>query len=174
MNLVKALRSGGQAGLAANIGLALGGCLLVNAVIFGLGWGRGTDDLARVSRLVPAGWVVGTVWVGLFALMGAGRWRLAAEASPGWLDHGARGEEAERARRWLDILLVNCIAYPLYTLGLSSATLGLLGNLVTAALAAWTARLAFPVSRKAAAVPLLVAGWVSFASIGILSTWSLR
>lgn len=152
-----------------NMALAVLACLLCNGLIFALGWQGSTDDAARQpGALAPPGWVIGTVWVGLFAAMGAARALLEQQMADGWLRDGRAALEALRARRLLDLLLVNCLAYPAYTLGLSNRPLTLAGNALTILLAVIVIRAAWPASRRAVALVAPVIAWVSFASVAVL------
>ena len=47
----------------------VGVCLAGNALIFGLGFDSSANP-AKQPGFAPAGWVIGAVWLGLFALMG--------------------------------------------------------------------------------------------------------
>jgi tryptophan-rich sensory protein len=97
--------------------------------------------------------VIGIVWVFLFAAMGAARWLVASR-------------EDGRGKGSLPVLLLVlfCASYPLYTLALSSLTLGLIGNAATALFALWVAARVRPVSRLAAGLVTAPAVWVAFAS----------
>jgi tryptophan-rich sensory protein len=69
-----------------------------------------------------------------------------------------------RARRLILVLLLFCLAYPVYTLGLKSEILGLGGNLLIIALSLFVVTRLSSISRLAAGLVSLVMVWVSFAS----------
>jgi tryptophan-rich sensory protein len=140
--------------LALHVAAAVAVCLALNGLIFCVGWDRD----AHHGVLLPPGWVIGIVWIALFALLGAARWRLA--------EAGTRA--GDTARRRVDVLLLNCALYPFYTLGLSSDGLGMAGNILTLCLAVWAARGALRVSRLAAVLVSPVVSWVAFATIGFM------
>ena len=140
--------------LAGNLALFVGGCLVVNALIFGFGYGTSTFA-SRSSD--PPGWLVGAVWTLLFALFGVAHWLL-------------RGEEPQfvRGRIGVELLAVVCLLYPLYTMGLSNRDAGLIGNLITALLTAGLAWWLWPLNRQAALLVLPVVPWLAFASWTII------
>ncbi|MBC8048936.1 MAG: tryptophan-rich sensory protein [Chitinophagales bacterium] len=94
----------------------VGACLIANGLIFGLGFDSGSSP-AGPRTAAPPGWVVGAVWVALFAIMGVIYARLA---------------ERNSSARWLIVTLaVACLLYPVYTEGLSNLLIALIGNLAT-------------------------------------------
>jgi hypothetical protein len=58
--------------LAANLALYLVPPLLLNGIIFGLGWDRDSTP----NPYLPPGWAVGSIWMLLFAAMGTASWLL--------------------------------------------------------------------------------------------------
>jgi tryptophan-rich sensory protein len=128
--------------------------LVLNGIIFGLGWNGNTAP----SPFLPPGWLVGTIWMVLFTAMGIARWLL------------VRGEEAP-SRSWLvSLLAFLCMMYPLYTLGLRSETIGLAGSVGTAVIAIWVAVRLVSASRGAAALISLVLAWLMYASVALART----
>ena len=146
--------------LVLTVAGAIGVCILLNVVIFSLGWDQ--DDVP--GTLSPPGASIGAIWVVLFALMSVARWRLAETGT-------IRGDEA---RQRVDVLLANCALYPFYTVGLSSQILGLAGNIVTLWLAGWTLCGAMRVSRAAVLCVLPVIPWVAFATVGVVQELWVR
>ena len=140
-----------MAGLAANLAVFVGMPVLVNGLIFGLGWGRSSGPQPGL----PPGWVVGTIWVVLFAGMGVARWLLLRAAR----SHG----EQWRAE-WVSALAFLCLLYPLYTSGFSNKFDGLVGNVVTWVAAVPIALYVFRRSRVAGLclAPLVV--WLGYAA----------
>ncbi|MFZ2586740.1 MAG: TspO/MBR family protein [Alphaproteobacteria bacterium] len=91
--------------------------LALNGLIFALGWNTEMQgDLVR-PWFMPAGWVVGLVWMVLFALVGFVFGRLRARGDG--LQWGVAG------------LLALCLAYPFYTAGLQEGTVAFWGCVVT-------------------------------------------
>jgi tryptophan-rich sensory protein len=141
-----------RSGLVANLGVALTIVVILNALIFGLGW---QDTSAYTPRFVPPPAVIGSVWVALFAFMACARWEL----------NRAAARRIDKAG--LIVLFVGCAAYPLYTAGLRSELVGEAANI---ALLTLTGQLAVRYARRiprAAAwlVPLFL--WLSFASFAV-------
>jgi tryptophan-rich sensory protein len=146
-------RQSGQrlSGLGANLTLFLVPPLLLNSVIFGLGWNRTSAALPGL----PPGWVVGALWMLLFAGMGVARWLLVRDG----MDRGVRAAAAA-------VLLLGflCLIYPLYTLGFSNDRAGLVGNLITLLVAVPVLLLALRRSRAAAGCISAVCLWLSYAA----------
>lgn len=138
-------------GLASNLTLFVMTPLVVNGVIFGLGVERG----GGAQTGLPPGWVVGSIWLLLFAAMGATRWLLLRSART----HG----EQLRAE-WVSALAFLCLLYPVYTRGFSDLVAGLEGNVVTGLLAVPVMVYTFRKSTMAGwlLVPLVV--WLSYAA----------
>ncbi len=140
--------------LWGNLLLFVGSTLVLNGIIFGLGWDAGSG--VNVHRLLPPGWVVGAVWVLLFAGLGVARWLL--------LQHNAVRQA------WLVFALgVLCLLYPLYTAGLSSERLGLIGNILIIPFAAYVGVCCWRSSRAAAYGSFAVVLWVCFATVALLT-----
>jgi tryptophan-rich sensory protein len=137
-------------GLIANIGAALTTVLILNALIFGLGW---EATSVRAPNFVPPPVVIGLVWVVLFAFMALARWEL------------NRAFVADIDKVGLIVLFALCAAYPFYTVGLKSDFVGEGGNVALLLLTGWlAARYARRAPRATAwLVPLFV--WLGFASI---------
>lgn len=149
-------------GLGANMALAVAIAGLGNGIIFLFGWNGGASG-QQAPSFQPAGWVIGAVWMMLFAAMGAARWATFRD--------GAR----DRSRSWMiPGLILACFAYPYYTLGFRSLELGLAGSIATmvfAAVIAW--RLAGR-SRLGALLVLPTALWCAFASVLLIRTLQLN
>jgi tryptophan-rich sensory protein len=124
--------------------------LALNGVVFAIGWAGGAHN----SPLLPPGWVIGSVWVVLLALLAVAWWLLA--------NAGVAG--ARRLSPWVLALIAGCLAYPFYTLGFSNQTNALIGNLATIAGGAFLAGRVMPASRSAAGLILLTVLWVSYAT----------
>jgi translocator protein len=142
--------------LFLNITMAVALCLAINAVIFGSGWDASDTD-AQIW-FAPPGYVVGTVWVILFGLIGAARYLL-----------NASGEAAKGAKNWLVILLLFCLAYPIYTIGFNSELIGFFGNLATIALTIFVFIKTRKFSKSAALLLVPIVLWVSFATFIVMA-----
>jgi tryptophan-rich sensory protein len=132
--------------------------LAINGLIFALGWVGPSVDAARNNALLPPGWVVGTVWVGLLGFLAAAFWLLASDARP----------DARRLSPWVLALIGFCLAYPFYTIGLRNEMLSLIGNLATIAASSVLAGCVLPSSRLAAVLIFLPVPWVSFATFAVI------
>jgi tryptophan-rich sensory protein len=139
-------------GLVANLAIALIVVLVGNGLIFTL-IPRTTDSSAP-SLLNPPGWLVGAVWVPLFEAMATARWLV--------LDGDDR---RVKSSAWIMMLLLFCLAYPAYTLGLQSLTIGLIGNIATIVAALWVAVRVYRASRAAAGLISCVIAWLVFATV---------
>lgn len=139
-------------GLFVNAAAFVVVCLVVNGVIFGLGWNAPPSSAGR-APFIPPGPVVGTVWTLLFALMGAARWAYVRDAR----DRGWRG--------WMPVVLAAvCLAFPFYTSGLSDQDTGFIGTVATLGFAVFVAAALSGQSAAAAwaIVPTIVwTGWVA-------------
>jgi tryptophan-rich sensory protein len=140
-----------RTGLIGNTSIAVLSALAVNGFIAVVN----PSEMASPGsvHLQPPGYVIGIVWLVLFAAMGVARWLLLTKPM-----------DTIRARRLILFLLLFCLAYPVYTLGLKSEIIGLAGNLLTIALALFVAIRVSSISRLAAGLVSLVIVWVSFAS----------
>jgi tryptophan-rich sensory protein len=137
-------------GLIANVGGALVIVVILNALIFALGWGT---TPVRAPAFLPPPIVIGTVWLILFGCMALARWELNRAMAP-------RSGKAP-----LIALFTLCATYPFYTAGLQNDVIGEAANvtlvLFAGSLAACYAR---RVPRATAwLVPLVL--WLAFASV---------
>ncbi len=142
-------------GLAANLTIALVLVLVANGLIFALN--PESASSAASSPLNPPGWLVGAVWVLLFEAMAAARWFVLG-----------RDDRRIRSSTWILLLVLFCLAYPVYTLGLRSLAVGLIGDIATFAVALWVALRVYRASRLAAGLVSLVAAWVAFATLVVI------
>jgi tryptophan-rich sensory protein len=135
-----------MAGLKANLAVFVLLPVALNGVIFGLGWNRPSGP----EPGIPPGWVVGSLWVVLFAAMGVARWLL--------LRVGRGGAEG------VSLLAFLCLLYPLYTAGLSNDRVGLVGNVVTAVVGVVVGVAAGLRSRVAGGCVAAVCAWLMYAA----------
>ncbi len=152
------LNKPGALSLVLNVLLAVGAALVMNGLIFGLGWNRSTDYATKPS-FEPPGYVVGLVWEGLFALMATARWLLNSRSGTG----------ASRARALVTLLIIFCLLWAFYSLAIGSLIGGLLGNLGTIAIASFTVARLGAISKTAAFLIMPVVLWVTFATAIVLS-----
>jgi len=140
-----------RTGLISNISIAILSALVVNGFIALVN----PSEMASPGsvHLQPPGYVIGTVWLVLFAAMGAARWLLLTKPI-----------NTVHARRLVLSLLLFCLAYPFYTMGLKSEVIGLVGNVLTIALSFFVVIRVGRISRLAAGLVSLVSVWVTFAS----------
>ncbi len=148
-----ALNKPDRRSLILNILVALGVVLVINGLIFVLGW-----DRANATPQSPPGALVGSVWVVLFALMATARWQLNAYSI----------NQAAAARNWVTTLMLSCWLYPFYSLALNSQIGGLLGNVATITLTMFVVVHVWSVSKRTALLILPVIFWVAFATITVL------
>lgn len=142
--MLSALNAPGRRGLVANLAVWLGLVLALNGLVFGLGWT--TRASVPTPWFAPPGWVIGCVWVGLFALLAVARWRLTERP-------GRRG--------WVTVLLLACLLFPLYAQAPGSVWAAFGGSVGTGLLAATVARRAGP----AGWLVLPTAGWCGYAAV---------
>jgi tryptophan-rich sensory protein len=149
--------------LLRNVILIVGLIITANVIVFTLGWDKeGANQIE--AEFAPPGYVVGVVWVGLFVLMAVARWLIVE----------SRGIDAAAHARLITILAVLCFLYPFYTFGLSSRTMGLIGNCIIILLAGWTIWQVKSSSKTAGALLSAVVLWVSFASVIIIRELQLN
>ncbi len=139
-----------------NVAWPVAAALVMNGLIFSLGWNDGTQ---LTDPGDPPGWLVGAVWVVLFALLGLALWTLQRVGS----------EPARRGRSRVLILILFCLAYPLYAIATDSWALGLIGNFLTIALALYVIVRVWPASPPAAWLVFPIIPWVSYATFAILN-----
>ncbi|MGA8939921.1 MAG: TspO/MBR family protein [Acidobacteriaceae bacterium] len=140
-------------GLAGNMVLFVGLPLVLNGLIFGLGWERSSGPQTGL----PPGWVVGAIWLVLFAGMGIARWLLLRAAV-------TRGDVNVRRVEWVSLLAFLCLLYPLYTAGFSNLFDGLVGNVLTLVVAVPVAVYGFRRVRAAGAWLVPLCAWLAYAA----------
>jgi benzodiazapine receptor len=156
--ILQALNRDDRQALVLNVALAVGAAVIVNAAIFLLGW-NSTTDYAPQPWFEPPDWVIGVVWLVLFSLMASARWTLNSYTIIGVV----------RARAMITVLIICCLLWPFYSLATGSLVGGLVGNIITIALAVAAMVLAWPRSRDAALFILPVVLWLSFAILIVLA-----
>ena len=126
--------------------------LALDSAIFALHWDQ--EESSGRTILNPPGWLVGVVWVGLILLMSIAAWRLSRSPSA----------ESNKVGRWIVWLIILCLSYPFYTLGLKSHSLGLAGNIATFAMGAFIMAKAWPLSRASACLLIPILAWLAYAT----------
>jgi tryptophan-rich sensory protein len=144
------INRGDRVGFIANIVLAVSFAVLANAVIFLAGWNHPDT---KVTSFEPPDYVIGIVWLFLFALMGTARWLVTQSSS----------EAAASHARIVVSLIVLCFLYPFYTLGLAIIP-GLIGNIATLLVASWAALQIRSSSKLASTLLFPVIIWICFAT----------
>ena len=87
--------------------------LIVNGIVFAMKWNKNNNASAN-RRFLPPGYIIGFIWVVLFALLGAIHWFV-------------RNDKV--AAYTLIALMVWCILYPFYTGGLQQSRAVLMNTL---------------------------------------------
>jgi tryptophan-rich sensory protein len=141
----------GKKNLGTNLAVFVGAPLVLNGIIFALGWNRPRAKAAGI----PPGWVVGSLWLLLFAGMGAARWQLESASTSLFRD---------RRAEWVSLLAFLCLTYPLYTEGLRDDRIGLGGNIVTALVSFAAVERVAHRSQTAALLLLPTCLWLSYAA----------
>jgi len=136
-------------------GVAAAGNGLLRAFAIDQGGGAALRDPA----FEPPGWVIGAVWVGLFALLGLVRWRLAVR--------GGRGEG------WVWALIALCFLYPYYTNSFSPWP-AFLGAVAALAATVCTAARIRRTDRTAALLLLPLGAWTAFATVLTATTLAIN
>lgn len=156
--MLASLNKPGSLSLVLNLLLAVGAALAMNVLIFELGWDKSTDYAPKPS-FEPPSYVVGLVWIFLFALMATARWLLNSRSETG----------TSGARTLVTLLIIFCLLWPFYSLAIGSLNGGLLGNLGTIALATFTITRMWPISKTSAFLIVPVVLWVTFAATIVTS-----
>lgn|GEM_PF-1059417 len=109
----------------------------------------------RWPAFAPRGFVIGMVWIALFAGMGTAYWFSASK------------------RAVLGLIML-CLAYPFYTHIIGNHATELIGNIVTFAYAIWLITVLRKESRIAALLIGCVAAWVVFATALVIGLVQLN
>jgi tryptophan-rich sensory protein len=139
-----------RSGLIANIGVALAIVVILNALIFGIGW-QATS--ARAPSFLPPPVVIGLIWVALFTCMACARWEL------------NRAMAARADKTVLLALFGLCATYPLYTGGLNNDLIGEIGNVTLFLLSGSLVARHIRRAPRATAWLVPLFAWLGFASV---------
>ena len=134
--------------ISLNILVPVVAALLVNAIIYALGWNKRVDGKEEVKHL-PPGWAVGLIWVVILGLLGYLRFVL---------------RESWIGSITIVVVILYCLAYPFYTSGLKQ-DIGRLMNVIALILAAVAAMVVAAINVWAVpyVLPLLI--WSSYVNI---------
>ena len=157
--MMERLRGKAKKNLSTNLAVFVGAPLVLNGIIFALGWNRPRAKAAGI----PPGWAVGSLWLLLFAGMGAARWQLESASTSLF---------RERRSEWVSLLAFLCLTYPLYTEGLQDDRIGLGGNIVTGLVSCVAVERVAHRSRTAALLLLPTCLWLGYA--GYATTRAIR
>jgi tryptophan-rich sensory protein len=156
--------SPGIPGLVVNVLACVSSTLLLNGLIFGLGWSRldrpALLDPTVAPRFTPPGYAFGLIWTGLFSLMGTARWLIAQGTDPTIV--------AQHQQLVLG-LIIFCLVQPLYSTAISSRLGGILGTVAAFGLAGFTAVTVRSSSAAAGLLIVPVALWTLYASILLIA-----
>ncbi len=143
-----------SAGLVLNIGFALLLACLANLLVFALHLDRDNKD--EIKFPVP-GYVIGIVWLLLFALMGLAKWVL------NFRDNA----RTKKADSWITILMTSCAAW-VFLLAAKNIYVGLAGNFAIILLSIITMGYCLKISKAAGFFIFPVFVWVSFATATLI------
>ena len=131
----------------------------VNAIIYALGWNQNNQVSARLWY-APAGYMIGIMWVILFAMMGVVR------------NYVIRANHLDgiNSARALDWFIFACATYPAYTIGFRSMPLSFCGALITVVWSLYIKVRLYPVSRKASMLFTPVLLWSIYATFLTVQT----
>jgi tryptophan-rich sensory protein len=108
-------------GLLASCGIGILSTLLLNGLIFSTGL-RDGEPASDIFCFAPPGWVIGAIWVFLYALYGVAHWRASITGT----------DDGRRAARLVFLLGVWGLLYPFLTLGFQHG-IGAILNVVSLA-----------------------------------------
>ncbi len=159
-------------GLVANIVGCVSSTLILNGLIFGLGWSRldrpALLDPTVAPRFTPPGYAFGLIWTGLFTLMGTARW-LIAQGSDIGSHMGADMAIVAQHQQLVLGLIIFCLVQPLYSTAINSRLGGILGTVAAFGLAGFTAVTIRSSSTIAGLLIVPVAVWTFYASILLIA-----
>lgn len=151
-------------GLIANIMASVGGTTIINGLIFGLGWSSidkpALLDSTVLPALTPPGYAFGIIWTVLFALMGTARW---------FVGKGADIMASQQHQQLILILIVFCLAQPIYSTAINSRLGGVIGTVGAVILSAFTVLTIYNSSGIAALLVLPVVIWTMYASFLLIA-----
>jgi tryptophan-rich sensory protein len=151
-------------GLVANIVGCVSSTLILNGLIFGLGWSRldrpALLDPTVAPRFTPPGYAFGLIWTGLFTLMGTARWLIA---------QGTNTTIVAQHQQLVLGLIIFCLVQPLYSTAINSRLGGVLGTIAAFGLAGFTAVTVRSSSAIAGLLIVPVALWTLYASILLIA-----
>jgi len=142
--------------LLFNLILVVGGVLLINGLIFGLEWTTDSSEkIVTSSALNPAGWLVGAAWTLWFIGLAISRWLIRKDETA----------NTNTIKVLIDVLIVSCLLYPLYSLAIGSVICGLIGNIFPELVTLYVFRSVYKFSRPAAWLIFPIIPWVTCATV---------
>ncbi len=126
---------------------------LINGILFTFNINQSfTNPVKAEYPLLPPSWMIGLIWTVLIGFMTYTYWLLVKKTR-------------DQAILFLiPILFLNCVAYPLYSVGFTNDIIQLIGNLFTIAYAAYIAGKICSLTSLGSNLILAVAIWVMFAT----------
>jgi translocator protein len=151
-------------GLIANIVASIGSTIIINGLIFGLGWSSidkpALLDSTVLPSLTPPGYAFGIIWTILFTFMGAARWFIAK---------GTDLVLVQQHQQLVVILIIFCLVEPLYSTAIDSRLGGIIGTIGAVILSAFTVLTINASSEIAALLVLPVTIWTTYASFLLIA-----
>jgi translocator protein len=145
-----------EAKMLPNLVLPIVAVMAMNVLVFGMHWD--STPANPVALLNPPGELVGAVWVGLFLLIGMARFYVQKSGHA----------DAPKVARLIIYYMLFCLSYPLYTLGLKSEVIGIIGNAATLAVASYLIASVRRISATAAWCLSPVLPWLIYATATML------
>ncbi len=140
--------------LLLNIIIPLASVLMMNGIVFALHWDQAAaDDAVKPGWRNPPGTLIGIVWMLLFILMGIARWQASWFAPLAVL------------KKRVAFLMVVCVLYPLYTIGLTNNVIAQLSNIAINMLTVSIIVKAWPINRRFSYLLTPVMVWLFYATV---------
>ncbi len=140
-----------RSGLTISAVAPLIAAVLMNGVVYGLGW-NSNDPAYEAVAFNPPGGFVAVVWLIIFPLWGAARWYAYQTGLAG-----------RRVSYWIVALMAWSLLYPVITSG-SNTTVSALANLASFALVIAATLRARAVSKRAFWLVAPSVAWIGFAT----------
>ncbi|MBX9838587.1 TspO/MBR family protein [Silvanigrella sp.] len=127
--------------------------LFVNSIIFIFNFRNSNSNLELVrSPLLPAPYIIGTVWLFLILCMSYSQWILIKKNS------------YKNNLFLIPILFIICILYPFYTQKFNNESISLVANLVVISYSSFISGKIYQISKTSSFLIFLTAVWVTFAT----------
>ena len=127
--------------------------LAVNSIIFIFNFRNSNTNLGIVrSPLLPAPYIIGTVWLFLILCMSFSQWIL------------IKKNTHKNNLFLIPILFIICILYPFYTQKFNNESISLIANLVVISYSSFISGKIYNISKISSFLMFLTAIWVAFAT----------